>query len=131
MKVLVLGGTGTVGSQVVRELTARKADVHVLTRDARKANGLPSGARAVTGDVLDPATVRSVFQGMDGVFLLNPVSVTESHEGLMAVNGARLAGVKRVVYMSVHGANDEAHLPHFGWKAASRSPPWIRYRRTP
>lgn len=116
MKVLVLGGTGTVGSQVVAELSARKAEVSVLTRSAEKAKALPAGARAVTGDLLEPATVRSVFQGMDGVFLLNPVSVTESHEGLMAVNGARLAGVKRVVYMSVQGAEDEAYLPHFGSK---------------
>lgn len=116
MKVLVLGGTGTVGSQVVAELLARKADVSVLTRSAEKANALPAGARAVTGDMLDPATVRSAFKGMDGVFLLNPVSVTESHEGLMAVNGARLAGVKRVVYMSVQGADDAPHLPHFGSK---------------
>jgi uncharacterized protein YbjT (DUF2867 family) len=116
MKVLVLGGTGTVGSQVVAELVSRKAEVHVLTRNAEKAAALPSGARAVTGDLLEPATIRSAFQGMDGVFLLNPVSTTESHEGLMAVCGARLAGVKRLVYMSVQGADDGPYLPHFGSK---------------
>lgn len=116
MKVLVLGGTGTVGSQVVAELVARKAEVRVLTRNADKAAALPPGARAVTGDLLDPATVRSAFQGMDGVFLLNSVSTTESHEGLMAVNGARLSGVKRLVYMSVQGADDAPYLPHFGSK---------------
>jgi len=116
MQVLVLGGTGTVGSQVVAELVARKAEVRVLTRNAEKAAALPSGARAVTGDLLDPSTVRSAFQGMDGVFLLNAVSTTESHEGLMAVNGARLSGVKRLVYMSVQGADDAPYLPHFGSK---------------
>jgi uncharacterized protein YbjT (DUF2867 family) len=116
MKVLVLGGTGTVGSQVVAELVSRKAEVHVLTRNAEKAAALPSGARAVTGDLLEPATIRSAFQGMDGVFLLNPVSTTESHEGLMAVCGARLAGVKRLVYMSVQRADDVPYLPHFGSK---------------
>ncbi len=36
MNVLVLGGTGTVGSQVARELLERGADVSVLTRDAKK-----------------------------------------------------------------------------------------------
>ena len=61
----------------------------MLTRNAEKAAALTSGARAVTGDLLDPSTVRSAFQGMDGVFLLNSVSTTESHEGRMAVNGAR------------------------------------------
>lgn len=116
MKVLVLGGTGTVGSQVVRELLARKADVSVLTRSAEKAKGLPAGVRPVTGNLLDVATVRSAFKGMDGVFLLNPVGASEGHEGLMAVNGARLGGVKRVVYLSVQAADVAAYLPHFGSK---------------
>ncbi|MCM3877135.1 MAG: NmrA family NAD(P)-binding protein [Thermoanaerobaculia bacterium] len=114
MKVLVLGGTGTVGSQVARGLLARGTEVSVLTRDPKKP--LPPGARAVAGDLLDPGTIRGVFTGMDGVFLLNAVSPTECHEGLMALNGARTAGVKKVVYMSVQGADEAPHLPHFGAK---------------
>ena len=114
MKVLVLGGSGTVGSQVARELLARGADVSVLTRDPKKP--LPPGVKAVAGDLLDPATVRSAFAGMDGVFLLNAVSATECHEGLMAVNGARLGAVKKIVYLSVHDVDKAPHLPHFGSK---------------
>lgn len=116
MKILVIGGTGTVGSQVVAELLARGAGVQVLTRHPDKAAGLPAGAEAVAGDLLSPATVRTVFAGVDGVFMLNAVSVTEAHEGLMAVNGARLAGVGRFVYMSVHDLGNAPHLPHFGAK---------------
>ena len=114
MKVLVLGGTGMVGSQVGRDLLARGAEVLVLTRDPKKP--LPPGAKAVAGDLLDPATIRTAFLGMDGVFLLNAVSATECHEGLMAVNGARMAGVKKVVYLSVQGVDKAPHLPHFGAK---------------
>jgi len=86
----------------------------VLTRDPKKL--LPPGAKAVAGDLLDPATIRTAFLGMDGVFLLNAVSATECHEGLMAVNGARMAGVKKVVYLSVQGVDKAPHLPHFGAK---------------
>lgn len=116
MKVLVIGGTGTVGSHVVRELVSRKVDVHVLTRDAEKAKSLPSGTKSVVGDLLEPETVRSVFKGMDGVFMLNAVSKTETHEGLLALNGIRMAGVGRLVYLSVHNLDDALHLPHFGSK---------------
>ena len=116
MNVLVLGGTGTVGSQVVRELAQRGADVSILTRDAKKP--VPAGARAVVGDLLDPATIRSAFAGRDAVFLVNAVSPTECHEGLMAVNGARIAGVKKAVYLSVQDADKATHLPHFGSKFA-------------
>jgi nucleoside-diphosphate-sugar epimerase len=55
MKTLVIGGTGTVGSQVVRELLARKVAVQVLMRSADNAKGLPAGAEGVVGDLL-PAT---------------------------------------------------------------------------
>lgn len=114
MNVLVLGGTGTVGSQVVRELLKRGADVSVLTRDVKKA--LAAGVKPVAGDLLDPSTIRSAFAGYDAVFLLNAVSATECHEGLMAVNGCRLGGVKKVVYLSVQDADKAPHLPHFGAK---------------
>lgn len=116
MHVLVTGGTGTVGSQVVRELLARKVDVSVLTRDAAKAKGLPSGVRSVVGDLREPSTVRRVFNDVDAVFLVTAVSPTESQEGLLAVTGMRLANVKRAVYLSVHHADDAAWLPHFGAK---------------
>ena len=116
MNILVIGGTGTVGSQVVRDLLAKKVGVNVLTRDPDKGAKLHPGAKIVQGDVQDPATLRRVFSGIDGVFMLNPVSITETHEGMMAVSGARLAGVKKFVYMSVQGINDASYLPHFGSK---------------
>lgn len=116
MRILVIGGTGTVGSQVVRELLARKMDVQVLTRSADKSRSLPAGVQGVIGNLLDPDTVRSVFKGVEGVFLLNAVSPTETHEGLMALNGIRMSGVSRLVYMSVHELVRAPHLPHFGSK---------------
>ncbi len=114
MTILVTGGTGTVGSAVVQELLACKADVQVLTRDAKKP--LPAGVTAVEGNLLDVGSVRSVFNGIDAVFLLNPVSQTETSEALMAITAMRTAGVKRVVYLSVHRVNEAPWLPHFGSK---------------
>ncbi len=116
MKTLVIGGTGTVGSQVVRELLARKAEVLVLTRNAEKEKALPPGVRGIVGDLLDPGTVRSIFRGVEGVFLLTGLSTSEAHEGLMAVNGARMAGVKRIAFLSIHNVDQAPHLPHFGAK---------------
>ena len=114
MRVLVVGGTGTVGSQVARELVERGVEVDVLTRDATKP--VAAGARAVAGDLLDPASVRVQFPGHDGLFLINGLSPSESQEGLMALCGARLAGVRRIVYSSVLHADHAPQLPHFGAK---------------
>ena len=117
MHILVTGGTGTVGTQVVKELAARKARVTVLSRDAARTSTHPASVKIVEGNLIKPKTVRTVFQRVDAVFLLNGVSQTESAEGLMAVSGMRSAGVKRVVYMSVQDADKAAWLPHFGAKA--------------
>ncbi len=116
MTVLVAGGTGTVGSQVVRALLERGAAVQVLTRNPEKSSSLSKGATLVAGNLLEPSTVRRVFDAVDAVFLLNAVGPTEAHEALMAISGMRLAGVKRLVYLSVHQVDGAPWLPHFGGK---------------
>ena len=118
MNILVTGGTGTVGSQVVRELLSRGAQVQVLTRDPAKAAKLPAGVKAVTGDLIKVETVRRVFKGVDGVFLINTVSPTEIHEGLLSVCALRDENVKRLVSLSVHHADAVPWVPHFGGKLA-------------
>jgi uncharacterized protein YbjT (DUF2867 family) len=115
MKILVVGGTGTVGSEVVRQLASRSEQLFVLTRSPEHASKLPKEVTGVVGDLLDPSSL-GVFAGMDAVFLLNPVSTTETFEGLLGVNGARDAGVRRIVYLSVHNLDRAPHLPHFGGK---------------
>jgi uncharacterized protein YbjT (DUF2867 family) len=119
MNVLVTGGTGTVGSRVVRALSPKTGvRIHVLSRDLAKLKSLPSGVTGVHGDLANPETIDRVFEDMDAVFLVNPVSPTEAFEGLLAVNGMMLASVDRVVYLSVHHTDAAAWLPHFGAKVA-------------
>ena len=120
MSILVTGGTGTVGSAVVKELVAKGAGVQVLTRDPAKLKDV-KGITPVEGNLLEPATVRRVFNGIESVFLLNPVSQTEASEALMAVTAMRDAGVRRVVYVSVHHVESAAWLPHFGGKIGVES----------
>lgn len=115
MSILVTGGTGTVGSAVVKELQRRGEAVKLLTRNPAKVTET-KGVTAVKGDLLEPASVRQVFEGIDRVFLLNPVSQTEASEGLMAITAMRKAKVRRVVYLSVHDVDKAAWLPHFGGK---------------
>jgi uncharacterized protein YbjT (DUF2867 family) len=116
MSILVIGGTGTVGSQVVKGLLARKTSVKVLTRDLARTKALPAGVEGLAGDLKDMATINSAFRGLDAVFMLNAVSPTETFEGLLGVAGARAAGVKRFVYLSVQEADRAPWLPHFGAK---------------
>jgi uncharacterized protein YbjT (DUF2867 family) len=113
MKILVIGGTGTVGSAVVERLAKRGEAVRVLTRSANKAGALPKGAEAAVGDLANPASLAEPMAGADAVFLLTPVHPEETRLGLNGVEAAKAAKAGRLVYMSVFGAESAADVPHF------------------
>lgn len=116
MKTLVIGGTGTVGSEVVSWLLSKETNIVVLTRSSDNFDKLPEGVEGVVGDLLQPKTLRSVFKEVDRVFMLNAVSPTECSEGLMALLAAKAESIKKIVYLSVQNVDDAPHLPHFGAK---------------
>src|SRR6202046_5866610 len=72
MKILVIGGTGHVGSEVVKELKERDADVRVLARKADEKS-LP-GVEMVVGDLLDPVSIEKAMKDVDKMYLLNAVT---------------------------------------------------------
>jgi uncharacterized protein YbjT (DUF2867 family) len=113
MRILVTGGTGTVGSRVVRRLVERGEDVRVLIRSEEKRKALPPRATGVIGDLKDPASLDAAMSGVEKLFLLTPLSRTEAEEGLNAVRAAQKAGVKHIVYMSVHNVEECPEAPHF------------------
>jgi uncharacterized protein YbjT (DUF2867 family) len=116
MKVLVVGGTGTVGSAVAAQLRASGVEPRVMSRTAEKAASLPAGTTHVVADLEHPATLPAAFAGVDGVFLLLPVSQTETAQGLAGVEAARAAGVRRIVYMSVGMPPGSEVIPHVASK---------------
>jgi uncharacterized protein YbjT (DUF2867 family) len=62
--IAVAGGTGRLGSRVVRRLAAAGLDVRVLTRDPARAQHLSeSAAEVVTCDVRDRANMQAALQG--------------------------------------------------------------------
>jgi uncharacterized protein YbjT (DUF2867 family) len=119
MKVLAIGGAGNVGSEVVKELLKRNVQVDVFVRkpDAR----IPEGARAVAGDLLDPASVEKALDGVDKLYLLNAVTPDELTQGLIAYDLAKKLRLKHVVYHSVFQADRFKDVPHFASKFALES----------
>jgi uncharacterized protein YbjT (DUF2867 family) len=113
MSILVIGGTGLVGSHVVRGLLAKGEAVRVLTRSADKADVLPLGASGIIGDLRKPETLRWAMKGIDSVCLVTPLSPTETEEGVAVVTAASRAGVRHLVYLSVYHVEQAPHIPHF------------------
>ena len=112
-KVVVIGGTGTVGSQTVHELLKRGAEVRVMTRSADRIALLPRGVEGVVGSMLQPESLPSVYAGADKLFLITPLDRDETAQGIDAVDAAVAAGIRRIVYLSVHLADKALTIPHF------------------
>jgi len=116
MKILVTGGTGHVGSEVVRELQKRRADVRILIR--KEGTPAPDGVEVMVGDLLDPISVQKALHGVDKLYLLNAVTPDELTQGLIACDLARKLKLKHIVYHSVYRVEHFRDVPHFASKLA-------------
>jgi uncharacterized protein YbjT (DUF2867 family) len=75
VKILIVCGTGHVGSEVIKELKKGDADVRVLVRKP-DLKQLP-GVEMVVGDLLDPVSIDKALRGVDKLYLLNAVTPDE------------------------------------------------------
>jgi len=119
MKILVIGGTGNVGAEVVKELKKRKADIRLLVRN--DSTPTPPGVEVAIGDLLDPVSIEKAMRGVDKLYLLNAVAPDELTQGLIAYDLAKKLGLKHVVYHSVFRVERFKDVPHFASKFAIES----------
>ena len=138
--ILVIGGTGFLGSAVVRELARRTAGADscftLPTRRRERAKHLfvlPT-ARVVDADVHDPATLMRLMDGQDAV--INLVGILKGGEGRPYGEGfarahvelpqkiaaaAKATGVRRVVHVSALKAAADAPSGYLRSKAAGEA----------
>jgi uncharacterized protein YbjT (DUF2867 family) len=106
--IAIVGGTGTVGSEVVKQLAATGAKFRVLARTPEKALKSPN-VEVVKGDYADSAAVDKLLAGVSKLFLLLPAVPTSMETASTLIAAAKRAGVKHVVKLSVMGA--DLHSP--------------------
>ncbi|GAA2022676.1 NAD(P)H-binding protein [Agromyces tropicus] len=108
--VLVTGGTGSLGSEVVRRLSARGDAVRVLSR-----SGAP---HTVRGDLETGEGVDAAVEGVRAILHLATTSRDDTEMTRKLVAAAEQGGRPRILYSSIVGI-DRIPLAYYGGKRAS------------
>lgn len=119
MKVLIIGSTGTIGVELLRQSLAMD---HAVTAFARDPSGIALNHPALTvvqGDVMDPATLDEAMHGHDAVLIALGAG---TRGGIRArgtqnvVDAMRRHGISRLICLSTLGVGESRSNLNFTWK---------------
>ncbi len=105
--ILVTGGTGSIGGELLRLLSARGESVRALSRRPDRGEPL-AGVEWVEGDLADRAGLPDLFRGATRLFLLTGNVEDKVRLEKNAIRAAAGAGIERVVKLSALGASDHS-----------------------
>jgi len=116
--VLVTGATGTVGSELVKELANRgltvRAGVHSIIKGDRLKQLSPE-VQLVEIDFARPETLHVALTGVERVFLITPFTEDQVDVGKRLIDAAKQAGVQQLVKLSAAGADAEPGIQLGRW----------------
>jgi uncharacterized protein YbjT (DUF2867 family) len=127
--ILLTGATGTVGSAVLRRLTADGAIVRCLVRDPRRLGDQRVRVQIALGDLANPPSFRNALRGVETVVHLaasirdQPRASIEELNAiatLRLVRAAERAGARRFLFLSAMGARHHSRTRFFRAKALAR-----------
>ena len=108
---LVIGATGMVGRQVVRQLSAAGHRPRALVRDpSQTRQWLGDHAESLAGTLDRPETVEASLTGIDRVFLLTRQSSRQLEQECAVIRAAARGQVRHVVKLSVFRADEHSSL---------------------
>ncbi len=127
MRIFLTGGTGFVGGEILRQLSAAGHNVWVLVRpDSPAGSGsLPKEAETAAGNILD-SDLSKHLEGVDCVVHLVGIIRDQPKKGITfqklhvdatknIIRAMQTAGIKRLVHMSALGS-DMGDTPYFTTK---------------
>jgi uncharacterized protein YbjT (DUF2867 family) len=120
MSILVIGGTGTLGRQIVKQALDEGYQVKCLVRDFRRGAFLKDwGAELIYGDLSIPSTIPTSLKGVTTIIDSATIRSTSSYTSetidwrgkLALLEAAKLIGIKKFIYFSVLNASKNPSIP--------------------
>ena len=124
--ILLTGATGTVGSALLRRLTADGRPVRALVRDPRRLGEQRVRVQIALGDLADPPSFRNALRGVQTVVHMaasirdQPRASIEELNALATlrlVRAAERAGAQRFLFFSAMSASHHSRTRFFRAKA--------------
>ena len=102
--ILVTGSTGTVGTEVVKQLAAAGVTVRAAVQATSKTEKIRrTGAVPVVMNFDDAGSIKAALDGIDRAFLITPVVPDQAVPSRQFLEAAKQTGLKHLVRLSVLG----------------------------
>jgi uncharacterized protein YbjT (DUF2867 family) len=116
--ILITGGTGNIGQELIKELAARKVPFRAMVRSPKASIDFGEVAELIIGDFNDAQLISAALEGIDRAFLLtNSSELAEAQQTRFAEMASRI-GVKQIVKLSQWAADADSPVRFLRYHAA-------------